>query len=157
MTGVQTCALPIYAEHLITSLSGGNQQKVAISRVLASHPGVLFIEEPTQGVDVRSRMEIYRFLRAAADAGLAVVLHSSDASELAGLADRIIVLSRGRIVEEFAGTDATEESIVRAFVGATHLVEAPTVDGGGHASSTQPGWDEKRPPARMRSDRKSVV
>ena len=135
------------AEHPITSLSGGNQQKVAISRVLATNPGALFIEEPTQGVDVRSRMEIYRFLRAAADAGLAVVLHSSDASELAGLADRIVVLSRGRIVEEFAGTEATEESIVGAFVGATHLVEAPVDEGGGAQTSS----DEKRPPARMRS------
>jgi len=135
------------AEHPITSLSGGNQQKVAISRVLATNPRALFIEEPTQGVDVRSRMEIYRFLRAAADAGLAVVLHSSDASELAGLADRIVVLSRGRIVEEFAGTEATEESIVGAFVGATHLVEAPVDEGGGAQTSS----DEKRPPARMRS------
>ena len=81
----------------------------------------MIIEEPTQGVDVRSRMDIYRFLRAATDEGLAVILYSSDASELAGLADRIVVLSRGRLVEEFSGATATEESIVGAFVGATRL------------------------------------
>ncbi len=108
-------------EQTVTSLSGGNQQKVAISRVLCTEPSVVIIEEPTQGVDVRSRMDIYRFLRAATDEGLAVILYSSDASELAGLADRIVVLSRGRLVEEFSGATATEESIVGAFVGATRL------------------------------------
>lgn len=108
-------------EQPIGSLSGGNQQKVALSRVLATDPRVLLIEEPTQGVDVRSRMEIYGLLRGAADRGLAVVLSSSDASELAGLADRIVVVSRGRIVEEMQGVGATEEQIVGAFAGATHV------------------------------------
>ena len=117
-------------EQTVTSLSGGNQQKVAISRVLCTEPSVVIIEEPTQGVDVRSRMDIYRFLRAATDEGLAVILYSSDASELAGLADRIVVLSRGRLVEEFSGATATEESIVGAFVGATRLApDTATVDG----------------------------
>ena len=136
-------------EHPITSLSGGNQQKVAISRVLATNPAVLFIEEPTQGVDVRSRLDIYRFLRSAADDGLAVVMHSSDASELAGMADRIVVLSRGQIVEEFDGKDATEESIVGAFVGATHLAVASAGADGG--VGTPPLLSPSRPPAHLRS------
>ena len=136
------------AEHPITSLSGGNQQKVAISRVLATNPKVLFIEEPTQGVDVRSRMEIYRFLRSAASEGLAVVLYSSDASELAGFADRIVVLSRGQIVEEFEGAVATEESIVGSFVGATQLgVQADT----GAVSVATATASTQRPPAHSRS------
>lgn len=101
--------------HLPTSLSGGNQQKIAISRALATHPKVLLIDEPTQGVDVRSRMEIYRMLRSAADAGNAVVLVSSDASELAGISDRVIVMSRGRVIRELPGLGANEESIVGAF------------------------------------------
>jgi len=104
----------------ITSLSGGNQQKVALSRALATDPQVMLIEEPTQGVDVRSRMDIYRMLRSAADGGIGVVIGSSDASELAGMADRIVVMSRGRVVAELPGIGATEESIVGSFSVATH-------------------------------------
>jgi ribose transport system ATP-binding protein len=96
-------------------LSGGNQQKVALSRVLAMRPAVVLIDEPTQGVDVRSRLDIYRFLREIADAGSAVVVASSDASELAGLCDRILVMSRGRVTDSLVGTEASEESIVGAF------------------------------------------
>jgi ribose transport system ATP-binding protein len=98
-----------------TELSGGNQQKVALSGVLAMKPRVVLIDEPTQGVDVRSRLDIYRFLRTIADQGSAVVVVSSDASELAGLCDRILVMSRGRVTSELSGLTATEESIVGAF------------------------------------------
>jgi ribose transport system ATP-binding protein len=104
-----------HASQLPTELSGGNQQKVALSRVLAMNPRVVLIDEPTQGVDVRSRLDIYRFLRAIADSGSAVVVVSSDASELAGLCDRILVMSRGKVTTELAGIGATEESIVGAF------------------------------------------
>ncbi len=96
-------------------LSGGNQQKVALSRVLATEPRVVLIDEPTQGVDVRSRLDIYRLLRSIADAGSCVVIVSSDASELAGFCDRIVVLSRGEITAEIAGLDASEDKIVHAF------------------------------------------
>ncbi|MDX2378091.1 ATP-binding cassette domain-containing protein [Microbacterium sp. LRZ72] len=101
--------------HLPGSLSGGNQQKIAISKAIATKPRVFLIDEPTQGVDVRSRMDIYRMLRATADAGNAVVVVSSDASELAGIADRIVVMSRGHIIEEMPGRGSNEESIVGAF------------------------------------------
>ena len=104
-----------HSGQLPTELSGGNQQKVALSRVLAMNPKVVLIDEPTQGVDVRSRLDIYRFLRAIADSGSAVVVVSSDASELAGLSDRILVMSRGKVTTELAGVGATEESIVGAF------------------------------------------
>jgi ribose/xylose/arabinose/galactoside ABC-type transport system permease subunit/ABC-type multidrug transport system ATPase subunit len=100
---------------LPAELSGGNQQKVALSRVLATEPRVVLIDEPTQGVDVRSRLDIYRLLRGIADAGSCVVVVSSDASELAGFCDRVVVLSRGRVTGEIAGLDATEEKIVHAF------------------------------------------
>ena len=133
-------------DNVVTTLSGGNQQKVAISRVLATDPSVLFIEEPTQGVDVRSRMDIYRFLHTAADEGLAVLLYSSDASELAGLADRVVVMSRGRIVTEFDGLAASEESIVGAFVGATQVV-APAATVGEAAVPIA----ADRPSSRLRS------
>jgi ribose transport system ATP-binding protein len=99
----------------VTSLSGGNQQKVALSRALVTKPEVLLVEEPTKGVDVRSRMDIYHLLRDATKEGRAVVVVSSDASELAGLCDRIIVVSRGKKVAEINGADASEETIIAAF------------------------------------------
>ncbi|HAN72077.1 MAG TPA: hypothetical protein DCQ36_10905 [Actinobacteria bacterium] len=107
----------------ITSLSGGNQQKVALSRALATDPNVILIEEPTQGVDVRSRMDIYRMLRSAADGGIGVVVESSDAGELAGLADRIVVMSRGKIIHEMPGIGSSEEVIVGSFAVASQVEE----------------------------------
>ncbi len=104
-------------EEPMTSLSGGNQQKVALGKVLETHPRVLLCDEPTQGVDVRSRLDIYRMLRQSAEAGLAVAVVSSDAAELAGLCDRVIVLSRGQIVAELDGEHASETRIVHAFTG----------------------------------------
>jgi ribose transport system ATP-binding protein len=134
-------------EDPITSLSGGNQQKVALGRVLATDPDVLLIDEPTQGVDVRSRMDIYRILRGSAGKGLAVVIVSSDAAELAGLCDRVLVVSRGAIVAEIAGADATEDAIVHAFTGAgqassQRLPGAETVERGAasNASGAPHAW-----------------
>ena len=130
-------------EDLITSLSGGNQQKVALGRVLATEPDVLLVDEPTRGVDVRSRIDIYHMLRESAERGLAVVFVSSDASELAGVCDRIIVLSRGAIVAELPGQTATEERIVGSFVRAeTVLVPADGPSGDSVARA-------ERPPGRL--------
>jgi len=111
----------------ITSLSGGNQQKVALSRALATDPSVILIEEPTQGVDVRSRMDIYRMLRTAADRGIGIVVESSDAGELAGLADRIAVMSRGRVIHEMPGVGSSEESIVGSFAVASQAEDAEEI------------------------------
>ena len=102
-------------EQPVSSLSGGNQQKVAIGRAVARRPEVLLIEEPTAGVDVRSRFSIYRSLAAVAESGTAVVFTSTDASELRLLADRVLVLARGRQVAELRGGQVTEEAIVHAF------------------------------------------
>ena len=87
------------AETPIKSLSGGNQQKVLFARWLARSPTVLMADEPTRGVDAGARMELYRILREAADGGAAVVVLSSDAIELQGLCDRVLVFSRGSIVQ----------------------------------------------------------
>jgi ribose transport system ATP-binding protein len=102
-------------EDAMTSLSGGNQQKVALGKVLETGPRVLLCDEPTQGVDVRSRLEIYRMLREGACTGLAVAVVSSDAAELAGLCDRVIVLSRGQAVGELDAEHLSEVAIVQAF------------------------------------------
>jgi ribose transport system ATP-binding protein len=105
----------------ILSLSGGNQQKVVMSRALLSKPGLIIADEPTQGVDVGARFEIYRILRDVSDAGTPVIVNSSDAVELEGLCDKVIVMSRGRVVETVSGGDVTEERIVAAAVKAeTH-------------------------------------
>ena len=124
-------------EEPMTSLSGGNQQKVALGKVLATEPKVLLCDEPTQGVDVRSRLEIYRMLRDGADSGLAVAIVSSDAAELAGLCDRVIVLSRGEIVAELVGEGSSEESIVHAFV-AGHESRQPGAESGATETEATP-------------------
>lgn len=129
---------------LPTELSGGNQQKVALARVLAMKPKIVLIDEPTQGVDVRSRLDIYRFLRAIADSGSAVVVVSSDASELAGLCDRILVMSRGTVTAELVGASATEESIVGAFAVEHELA------GGTEAHSAETATDSTAAPRRAR-------
>jgi ribose transport system ATP-binding protein len=98
----------------ITALSGGNQQKVVMARTLLSDPAILVADEPTQGVDVGARAEIYRILRDVSTSGVPVVVASSDALELQGLCDRVIVVSRGHCVAELTGDDVTEEKIVNA-------------------------------------------
>jgi ribose transport system ATP-binding protein len=102
----------------ILSLSGGNQQKVVMSRALLSEPGLIIADEPTQGVDVGARAEIYRILRDVSASGTPVIVNSSDAAELEGLCDKVIVMSRGRVVETLVGNDVTEERIVSAAVSA---------------------------------------
>jgi len=86
-------------EQAIGTLSGGNQQKVCLARWLLGELKVLILEEPTRGVDVGARQEIYRQIRGLADQGLGILLISSDAEEVAGLADRTIVLAQGRVTE----------------------------------------------------------
>jgi ribose transport system ATP-binding protein len=104
------------AETPIKSLSGGNQQKVLFARSLARSPTVLLADEPTRGVDAGARMELYRILREAADDGAAVVVLSSDAIELQGLCDRVLVFSRGSIVRSLVGDEITEENITGAAI-----------------------------------------
>lgn len=107
----------------IMSLSGGNQQKVVMSRALMSKPGFIVADEPTQGVDVGARFEIYRILREVSQSGTPVIVNSSDAAELEGLCDVVIVMSRGRVVETLRSDDITEARIVQAAVGAQSHVD----------------------------------
>jgi ribose transport system ATP-binding protein len=103
----------------VSALSGGNQQKVVMARAMLSQPSILVADEPTQGVDVGARAEIYRILRAIASGGVPVVVNSSDAKELEGLCDRVVVMSRGQAVATLEGRDVTEERIVHAAISAT--------------------------------------
>jgi ribose transport system ATP-binding protein len=105
----------------VLSLSGGNQQKVVMARALLSEPRLIVADEPTQGVDVGARAEIYRILREVSNSGTPVIVNSSDAAELEGLCDQVVVMSRGRVVETLSGADVNEGRIVAAAVSATHL------------------------------------
>jgi ribose transport system ATP-binding protein len=105
-------------EQPVQSLSGGNQQKVSLTRpFLRGSVHAILTDEPTQGVDVGSRFDIYQALRGKAREGVAVVVKSSDPLELAGLCDRVVVMSRGRIVDEIPAAELSERRIVEAFVG----------------------------------------
>jgi len=97
-------------------LSGGNQQKVSVARSFLEDPSVILAYEPTQGVDVGSRFDIYEALRSRSDAGAAILVKSSDPIELAGLCDRVLVMSRGTIVEEIPGDELDEVRIVESIV-----------------------------------------
>jgi ribose transport system ATP-binding protein len=109
-------------EAAVKSLSGGNQQKVVMARALLSDPGLIVADEPTQGVDVGARSEIYKILREVSAKGIPVIVNSSDAAELQGLCDKVIVMSRGRVVETLTGADVDEARIVAAAVSAlTHV------------------------------------
>ena len=108
----------------VSSLSGGNQQKIVLARAMLSEPAILVADEPTQGVDVGARAEIYRILREVAARGVPVVVASSDTKELEGLCDRVIVMSRGQAVATLDGDAVTEERIVHAAISATmHTAE----------------------------------
>ncbi|MFW8588696.1 ATP-binding cassette domain-containing protein [Rhizobium beringeri] len=97
----------------IRLLSGGNQQKICLARWLLGNPNFLILEEPTRGVDLGARREIYMEIRRLAEAGLAILIVSSDAEEVAGLADRSLVLEDGKVVAEL-GQDATATDLMRA-------------------------------------------
>lgn len=103
-------------EQPVEFLSGGNQQKVSVSRTFLKKPSVILAYEPTQGVDVGSRFDIYQALRARTNEGAALLVKSSDPLELAGLCDRVLVLSRGQIIEEIPGDELDEVRIVEAIV-----------------------------------------
>jgi len=100
------------ADQPVGLLSGGNQQKVMFGRWLLAKPKLYLFEEPTQGVDVATKLELYRVLRRLADDGGAILLLSSDLLELIGLCDRIVVLARGRVVDQVGAAEMTEERIV---------------------------------------------
>ncbi|MGH3386177.1 MAG: sugar ABC transporter ATP-binding protein [Nocardioidaceae bacterium] len=99
-------------EQLVRNLSGGNQQKVVLARWLATEPRLLILDEPTRGVDVGAKAEIYRIIDALATAGMALLVVSSELPEVLGLADRIVVMKAGRVTGELNREDASEERVM---------------------------------------------
>ena len=108
-------------EQKVMTLSGGNQQKVLLAKWLATAPTILLLNDPTRGVDVGAKREIYDLCRQLADEGLTILMTSSEVDEILGLADRVLVLSKGRISHEFARGAATKASLMHAMAGAAPL------------------------------------
>jgi L-arabinose transport system ATP-binding protein len=116
----------------VGKLSGGNQQKVVLARWLAARPKVLILDEPTRGIDVGAKAEIYRLIDELAHEGLGIMLISSELPEILGLCDRIYVMQGGRITGQLNGADATEEKVL-----ALAMVE--------HLTTIEPPPDEVEP------------
>jgi ribose transport system ATP-binding protein len=96
----------------VAALSGGNQQKVVIAKWLMTRPQIILLNDPTRGIDVGTKQEIYRLLRKLADEGAAIVLYSTDYAELIGCCDRVLVFYGGAIRRELTGGDITEQALV---------------------------------------------
>jgi len=107
------------------NLSGGNQQKVVLAKWLAMGPKVLIVDEPTRGIDVGAKAEIYRLLRALADQGVAVIAISSDLEEVLGISDRVAVMHEGRIAGILPRADCTERAVMDLAFGRSSGTVAP--------------------------------
>jgi ribose transport system ATP-binding protein len=102
---------------LVETLSGGNQQKVILAKWLLTHPAVLLLDDPTRGIDVGAKAEIYQLMNEFIRQGMGIIMVSSELPEILAMSDRVIVLSQGRLTGEFSRKEATEEKIMTA---ATH-------------------------------------
>ena len=112
---------------VVNKLSGGNQQKVVLGKWLAAEPRVLIMDEPTRGIDVGAKSELHRLMSELAQAGLAILMISSELPEVMAMSDRILVMREGRVVAEFDRDDATQEAIAAAMMGGkTDPVTEPT-------------------------------
>jgi ABC-type sugar transport system ATPase subunit len=101
----------------VRTLSGGNQQKVYLARCLLPEPRVLLLDEPTRGIDVGAKADIYELMREWVARGVAILLITSEMEELLALSDRILVMHRGRVAAEFTGAAASKERILAAAMG----------------------------------------
>jgi ribose transport system ATP-binding protein len=104
----------------VATLSGGNQQKVVLAKWLMTEPGVILLNDPTRGIDVGTKQELYRLLRDLAEQGKSIVFYSTDYAELIGCCDRVLVFYNGRIARELEGEDCTERNILES----AHNIEA---------------------------------
>jgi rhamnose transport system ATP-binding protein len=101
----------------LSSLSGGNQQKVVLAKWLATKPLLLILDEPTRGVDIGTKAEVHRLISDLAEKGLAILMISSELPEVIGVSDRILVLHEGRMAGEFSRREATQEALMAAATG----------------------------------------
>jgi ribose transport system ATP-binding protein len=107
----------------VGALSGGNQQKVVIAKWLMRHPRIILLNDPTRGIDVGTKQEIYQLLRRLADEGAAILFYSTDYDELIGCCDRVLVLYDGAVKRELAGDEITEHALVASALNIGDEVE----------------------------------
>jgi ABC-type sugar transport system ATPase subunit len=108
---------PSLMNRLAKDFSGGNQQKIVLSKWLMNNPHILILDEPTRGIDVGAKQEIYNTIFDLAENGVSILLVSSEMEEILGLCDRILVMHEGRVTAEIAREDATEELILKRASG----------------------------------------
>jgi ribose transport system ATP-binding protein len=101
----------------VRTLSGGNQQKIVIGKWLLAEANVLILDEPTRGIDVGAKVEIYQLINSLTAAGRAVLMISSDLPEVLGMSDRVLVMARGNLAGELSAADATQDSVMALAVG----------------------------------------
>ena len=105
------------------ALSGGNQQKVVLGKALMTAPKVVLLDEPTRGIDVGAKLEIYELINRLTEDGLAVLLVSSELPELMGMSDRIVMLAGGRVGGAFERRDFSQEALLAAAMGRADSIE----------------------------------
>ena len=107
---------PNVPERELESLSGGNQQKVLLAKWMQTSPSLMLLDEPTQGVDVGARQQVFEAIRDVAEQGAAVICASTDYGQLAAICDRVLIFARGRVVRELVGSDVTKDRIAEQTV-----------------------------------------
>ncbi len=113
----------------MSTLSGGNQQKIVLSKWLNTRPRVLILDEPTRGIDVRSKAEVHQMIDELAHEGMAIILISSDLPEVLATSDRIVVMREGRLMRILDRADATQERVLTAAMGRESDVPADAGEG----------------------------
>ena len=103
-------------EQVVGTLSGGNQQKVSVAKWLFAAPDIMILDEPTRGIDVGAKLEIYTIMNELVHKGMSILMISSELLEVIGMSDRIYVISDGRVAGEMSGSEATEEKIMTMAV-----------------------------------------
>jgi ribose transport system ATP-binding protein len=103
-------------DQLAQNLSGGNQQKLVLAKWLATKPSVLLLDEPTRGIDINAKNEIYKLIIGLAGAGLGILMVSSELPEVLAIADRVLVMAEGSLTAEFTIQDAKEDNILKAAI-----------------------------------------
>jgi ribose transport system ATP-binding protein len=106
----------------VGNLSGGNQQKLLLAKTMLADPEIVIVDEPTRGIDIGTKQQIYEFIHQLAEAGKSVILVSSEMTEIIGLADRVVVMRTGEIAGTIAGDEITEKAIVRLAMGLSRKV-----------------------------------
>jgi rhamnose transport system ATP-binding protein len=107
----------------VSTLSGGNQQKVVIAKWLATNPKLLIVDEPTRGIDVGTKSEVHRLISELAGQGIAVLMISSEMPEVLGMADNILVMHEGRISARLSRDEATAENVLKAASATPEIVK----------------------------------